>query len=213
MKKYLVLLLIAVLICGCENVEELTIEQTLDIIAVEEEKTNIYRVGYQYYLPRGMQIDENSLYNEVISNSDYNFYLFVDMVNYLNEKENLYKENNASFYSKIFNYEDNYGYIEINKIENNKFLIEIMYNYAKIEVVVIEKDINQSIIYALNVLKSIKYNDSIIKNLLEDDILKFASEEYNLFNTESSDNNYLDYEQNYIDPGDSGLEYDPDLIN
>ena len=62
-----------------------------------------------------------------------------------------------------------------------------MYNYAKIEVIVDEKNINLAVSYAVSILRSIEYNDNIIANLLGDDVLSYQEEAYNIFNTESSE--------------------------
>ena len=41
-----------------------------------------------------------------------------------------------------------------------------MYNYAKIELMVEEKDINQVVTNSIIMLSSINYNDDIIKNMM-----------------------------------------------
>ncbi len=212
MKKHLLLLLlILIIVTGCESVSNLELNETLNVLTFEENRSNIYRVGYKYYLPVGMQNDDNLIYNEVITNNKYNFYLYVDVISYMNKTENLYNENEESYYSEKFEYDSKFGYLEINLSENDKYLIEIMYNYAKIEVMVDESDINESIIYASNVLKSIKYSDKVIENILGDNVLNFTEEEYNIFNTTTNDSSYLNYDYDYVEPED--IIYDQDQIN
>ncbi len=211
MKRYIFLCIAVLMLCGCANVKDMTIEDTLNTLAVKNKNYNVYRVGYKYYLPRGLQIESNSLYNEVLTNNSNIFYLYIDMVSYFNKKEVNVSHSEKSFYSKNFVYNNKSGYLEINKIENNKYLIEIMYNYAKIEVMVNEKDINPSLIYAINVLKSIKYNDKVIANMLGDDKLSFSDEEYNIFKTTSSDSNYLNYDNTYVESSDD-KKVDQDLL-
>ena len=64
----------------------------------------------------------------------------------------------------------------------------------------------------INILKSIEYNDSIIANLMGDDILYFSEEEFNIFNTKGSENNYLTVDK--TDEGEEDIKIpDPDLIN
>ncbi len=211
MKKHLLLIVFLLLISGCSNVNELSVDQTIETFAYKENKTNIYRVGYKYYLPLGMQVDDQTLYNEVITNNKYNFYLYVDVISYLNKTEVGYQKVNDALYSNNFEYNNKYGYLEINNKENDKYLIEIMYNYAKIEVIVDYSDINESIIYAINVLKSIDYNDEVIENNLGNDVINFTDEEYNIFNTTKSDSNYLNYDNNYVKPEEE--DFDQDLLN
>ncbi len=211
MKKVFLLLIGMCMITGCQNVDQMTTDEALKTIGITENNTNVYRVGYKYYLPRGMQVDENTLYNEVITNNKYTYYLYIDMVSYYNEIESIYQVNNDIYYSEKFEYNDKFGYLEINLQENDKYLIEIMYNYAKIEVMVNYDDINESIVYATNLLKSIKYNDNIIENMLGEDILSFTAEEYNIFNTDSSESTILKYEDSFVPPEEE--VYDPDLIN
>mgnify|MGYP000541844271 len=63
----------------------------------------------------------------------------------------------------------------------------------------------------INILKSVEYNDSIIANLMGDDILNFSEEEFNIFNTKGSESNYLTIDNNYKEEEEKIP--DPDLIN
>ena len=62
----------------------------------------------------------------------------------------------------------------------------------------------------INILKSVEYNDSIIANLMGDDILNFNEEEFNIFNTKGSESNYLTVDNDYKE---EEKIFDPDLIN
>lgn len=66
-----------------------------------------------------------------------------------------------------------------------------MYNYAKIEVIVDKISLNEAMLSIINILKSVEYNDSIIANLMGDDILNFSEVEFNIFNTKGNESNYL----------------------
>ena len=67
-------------------------------------------------------------------------------------------------------------------------------------------------ISAISILRSIEYNDNIIANLLEDDVLNYAEEEMDIFNTNGNDNETV-----LIDPDDykpiEEIVPDTDLIN
>ncbi len=210
-RKKIVLVICIIFICGCQNVNDLEINEITSLINENISKANVYRVGFEYNLPRGMQVDSNTLYNDVISNDKYDFYLFLDLVSYNAKKELVYQEVDDVFYSEKISKDDKFGYLEINLLKNDKYLIEIMYNYAKIEVMVEYKDINESLLYSINVLESIKYNDIVVENLIDDELLNFNEEEYNIFNTTSSDSVYLNYDDTYVPPTEE--EYDQDLLN
>ena len=212
MKKIIIVICFVFLLTGCTNIKNLSTEQIIDTIAQESSKQNIYRTGYKYFLPRGLGIDDSEEFNEVLSDGKYKYYLYVDALSYIKKVESAYQTNNSSYYSKAINNKDIKGYVEINLTENDKYLIEIMYNYAKIEVIVSEMDINRVLLTSVNVLKSIEYNDNIINNLFGKDILNYLEEEFNIFHTTSSDSTYIQIDDTYYEEEDQSLP-DTDLIN
>lgn len=215
MKKKIIILIIGLFcITGCTNVKDLSYDDIVQTLSTSKGNSNVYRTGYSYSLPRGMQIKDFSTYNEVLTNNNNIFYLYVDMVSYYNKISNTYQETKSAYYSRIISYDNKDGYIEINLKENNKYLVEIMYNYAKIEVMVEKDDINSTLLYAISVLKSINYNDSIIANLLQNNVLNYADEDYNIFNTTSKDSNYLNYDDDYDENETQEHNvHDSDLLN
>ena len=212
MKKIIIVICFVFLLTGCTNIKNLSTEQIIDTIAQKSSKQNIYRTGYKYFLPRGLGIDNSEEFNEVLSDGKYKYYLYVDALSYIKKVESAYQTNNSSYYSKAINNKDIKGYVEINLTENDKYLIEIMYNYAKIEVIVSEMDINRVLLTSVNVLKSIEYNDNIINNLFGKDILNYLEEEFNIFHTTSSDSTYIQIDDTYYEEEDQSLP-DTDLIN
>ena len=173
--------------------------------------TNINKLNYSDYLPRGMQVSDSTMYNEVIEDANSKYYLYVDVVSYEKKIEKDYHINDKAIYSSKISFEDKFGYVEINLLKNNKYLVEIMYNYAKIEVIVDKRYCNEAMLSIINILKSVEYNDSIIANLMGDDILNFSEEEFNIFNTKGSESNYLTIDNNYKEEEEKIP--DPDLIN
>ena len=174
-------------------------------------KDNIYRTGYSYYLPRGMKVADSTLYNEVIEDANSKYYLYVDVVSFYKKITKEYEINNNAIYSSKINYNDKFGYVEVNLLKNDKYLVEIMYNYAKIEVIVDKSKCKEAMLSIINILKSVEYNDSIIANLMGDDILNFNEEEFNIFNTKGSESNYLTVDNDYKEEEEK--IFDPDLIN
>lgn len=212
MKKIFIIILLTLTLTGCTNINDLSYTEIANNFSYVGSKPNEYRTGYKYYIPRGMQVEEASLFNEILSDVQYLYYLYVDAVSYQKNVEFNYEKNSNSEFSASIKNDDKYGYIEVNLYENDKYLVEIMYNYAKIEVIVDKKDIKLSMISAISILRSIEYNDNIIANLLEDDVLNYAEEEMDIFNTNGNDNETV-----LIDPDDykpvEEIVPDTDLIN
>ena len=128
MKKVIVIILFMFLLTGCTNVSKLSYDQILGNISTRSNRDNTYRTGYSYYLPRNMRVRSSTLYNEVITDSKYKYYLYVDLVSYSKGVVKDYKVNNNAVYSKSINYDGKFGYAEINLLKNDKYLVEIMYN-------------------------------------------------------------------------------------
>ena len=211
MKKIILIIIILVFTAGCTNINKLSYDDIVNNITTISTKDNIYRTGYSYYLPRGMKVADSTLYNEVIEDANSKYYLYVDVVSFYKKITKEYEINNNAIYSSKINYNDKFGYVEVNLLKNDKYLVEIMYNYAKIEVIVDKSKCKEAMLSIINILKSVEYNDSIIANLMGDDILNFSEEEFNIFNTKGSESNYLTIDNNYKEEEEKIP--DPDLIN
>jgi len=211
MKKIILIIIILVLTAGCTNINKLSYDDIVNNITTISTKDNIYRTGYSYYLPRGMKVADSTLYNEVIEDANSKYYLYVDVVSFYKKITKEYEINNNAIYSSKINYNDKFGYVEVNLLKNDKYLVEIMYNYAKIEVIVDKSKCKEAMLSIINILKSVEYNDSIIANLMGDDILNFNEEEFNIFNTKGSESNYLTVDNDYKE--EEKKIFDPDLIN
>ena len=212
MKKVLLIIGLIFLITGCTNVNDLTYEEIIQNFGTNSSRTNTYRTGYRYYLPRGMQVNDSTLFNEILEDGRNTYYLYVDAVSYINQVEYKYEVNSDSLYSTAISNGDKFGYVEINLRENDKYLVEIMYNYAKIEVIVDEDSINEVMLSAISILKSIVYNNNVITNLLEDNVLNFAEEEFDIFNNNDSDNEYIQVGEDEFNPTEEEIP-DTDLLN
>lgn len=211
MKKIILIIIILVLTAGCTNINKLSYDDIVNNITTMSTKDNIYRTGYSYYLPRGMKVADSTLYNEVIEDANSKYYLYVDVVSFYKKITKEYEINNNAIYSSKISYNDKFGYVEVNLLKNDKYLVEIMYNYAKIEVIVDKSKCKEAMLSIINILKSVEYNDSIIANLMGDDILNFNEEEFNIFNTKGSESNYLTVDNDYKEEEEK--IFDPDLIN
>lgn len=215
MKKMFILsLFVCVLLCGCKPVADMSIDDIINTATNRPlEVYNTYRKGYKYNLPNGLDTIDNSEYNEVIASSKYKYYLYIDAVSYHNKVIEKYETNDESYISRAIDYEDKYGYLEINKLKEDKYLIEIMYNYAKIEVIVNDEDIKLVVSNALNILTSVKFNDKILDYLLNEEVANFKEYDFNIFETVTTmESDYLEAIENDIYEEDEGV-HDSDLIN
>ena len=212
MKKVVLALACLIVLTGCVKLNDLTIDQVIDNgINNNINLDNQYRTGYKYYLPRGLNIVNQSDYNEQFNTDRYTYYLYVDIVSYYNKVKEDYQINNNAYYSKAINNNKKYGYVEIKSIKD-KYLVEIMYNYAKIEVIVKGSDLNQTIANSLTILNSIKYNNNIIENVMGDNVLQYKETEMNIFKTKKTESNYINYEEMY-GQYEEKQTHDSDLID
>lgn len=204
MKKIAIIISIIVLslTTGCTAVRIDT--QNIDtIVSVVLSKNNtLYNrigKGYKYYIPRGVTyIDTNDLNDKLYSNGNY-YYLYIDAVNYFYKSSVEYTENKDSYYSRKIDGEKN-GYLEINQV-GDKYLINFVYNYAKIEAMVEEEDINEVVLNSSYILSTVKFNDNVIKLMLNEEYFTNKEEKYEEFSkkeeeTEAENKNHLEYDAN-----------------
>jgi len=209
--KYLYILLI-ILLCGCTKIEDVKIEDIVKKLETSIDKANTYHTGYKYYIPSTMNLKEYMLYNDVIETSSHTYYMYVDVISYFEKKENTYEVCESCFYSQILSFDKKTGYIEINLTQNEQYLIEIMYNYAKIEVIVDYEAINLAITNAVSILRSIEYTDKVIESIILDNSINYQEEIYNIFDT-SGNSNYLETNPEKENTEEKEEIKDSDLIN
>ena len=194
--KKLLLLCFLLLLTGCSvvRIDTTNIDNIINIVL--SKNNNLYNQigkGYKYYIPRGVSYMDSNDYNDVLySNGNY-YYLYIDVVSYYYKVNKDYIENSEAYYSKKININDKFGYLEINKQDNNRYFIEFMYNYSKIEVETDLEDINDVVLNISYILSTIKYNDNVIKIVLDDDFL-ISEEKYDIFTSKKESNDFLKLE-------------------
>lgn len=213
MKKVLCLLATVLLLCGCSKINDKNYDELINsVVASNYKMENTYRTGYKYYTPTNMDILNTLDYNETLADDNYKYYFYVDVVSYYNRVIEKFKEDDKAVYSKSINYEDKYGYIEINKWKNGKYLLEIMYNYAKIEVIVDEENIKSAITNSMVVLSSVKYNNNLLESIVGENVLTAKEIEFNIFETKKNESNFLKVSEEDVYE-DKDVPNDPDLVN
>lgn len=213
MKKIILMIVCLICLCGCTNVNKASNEELIKTILDSKLKlSNQYRTGYKYYIPSNMMSKKTKEMNEILIDGKYKYYLYVDLVSYYKKTDFKYTFKSDAYLSKDLSKDKNIGYLEVNP-KNDKYLIEIMYNYAKIELIVEKNDINEAVANSLIILTTIKYNDDIIENLMGEDILNFSENTFNIFDTNNEESDFLEILEEYGNyEGEDALP-DYDLIN
>ena len=198
MKKVLIMLFMLCFLTGCTvvRIDTKSIDNIVSVILSKENTLyNTIGKGYKYYVPRGdVYIDSNDFNEKLYCNGDY-YYLYLDFISYYYKKDFTYIENKELYYSKKIEVDDKKGYLEITKIDDY-YLVEFMYNYAKVEALVLKENINEVVLNASYMLSTIKYNDDVIKLILDEDYFTNKEEQYDIFTSTNNSTNFeLEYEE------------------
>lgn len=199
--RILLTLLCLFILTGCNIVyiNDDDIEYNVDLILKNEIKvSNKDAIGYKYYLPTYMTVIDVNDFNQELYYNNKKFYLYTDIVSYYHKINKKYTINKNAYISKKLQYNNKNGYLEINKVDN-KYYIEMMFNYAKVEAYVEKYDLVDSVTSISYVLSSIQYNDNVIESLLGKNKYDLGGNEtYNIFETKkNTDGNFLDWVNEY----------------
>ena len=197
MKKIMIILLL--IICtGC-TIVRIDTESIDNITSVVLSKENILynRVGkgYKYYLPRGASYIDNNEFNEKLYSGGNYYYLFVDAVSYYYKKDIVCNFDENVYYKKEIG-SDRKGCLQVTK-QNDEYLVRFFYNYARIEALMSKDDLNQAVLDASYILSTVKFNDTIIKTLIDENYFTNREKIYTNFSSNSEiDNFYRTSEEN-----------------
>ncbi len=214
MKKILVLATLLILLTGCSisKVDSRSFDSIINTILYKDvDLSNTSYEGYKLYKPRGTMVNEKKEYNLEIRDKKNSYYLYVDIVSYYYKTKATHEIDSNIFYSKNLNYKNNFGYIDITKLDNKKYFLEVMYNYAKIEMIVDEDNLYDAFTNVCYMLSSIKFNDSAIKYKLSHRELETTTEEFNIFKSKKSEDNFLKYVEEF-DKYENNTAKDDDVI-
>lgn len=213
MKKLVVLLSIMIVLTGCVNMNNYSIDEIVNKIIKKDNKLkNVNFEGYSYYIPKGYKFLQKKQYNATISDKDNNkFYLYIDIVSKYHDVKKKYKVNKKAYYSKAIKGKDKYGYLEITK-SKDMYFIEAMYNYMKIEAYVDEKDFKNALSDISLILSSARYNDKVLDTIIGENQFSYKEEIYNIFETKDKSGNFLDYVKEYDYDKDKEDKKDEDQI-
>lgn len=195
MKKIL-LLGCLLLLCGC-SIVRIDTDSVDNIVSVVLSKNNdLYNQigkGYKYYVPRGVSYIDTNDYNDVLYSDGNYYYLYIDVISYYYNVSKEYIEDQNAYYSRKIDINGKQGYLEISQQDNGRYFIEFMYNYSKIEVEADRDDINDIVLNTSYILSTVKFNDNVIKVILDEDFL-VSEEKYDIFTSKKETDNFLKLE-------------------
>ncbi len=195
-KKCIVLFLVIFLLAGCTivRIDTASIDNIIDVVLSKNNKLyNHMSIGCKYYVPRGVSyIDSNGSNDKLYSNGVY-YYLYLDKIEYYYKNSLKYKVDNSKYYSKKIKNGKSVGYLEITEKDNNEYLVEFVYNYAKIEVLTTKENMANVILNSSYILSTIKYNKDIVKYTMNDE--SSSERKYEEFTSKKETDSFLSYEE------------------
>lgn len=196
-KKIILLSIVLLLFTGCDITRLDTTNISKNIKTLLSQKTKLYNVqydGYKYYLPKGISFINKDDYNALLRDQFGNvYYVYVDVISYYHKIENTYKVNKDSHYSQKIDYLNKTGFLQIDEYaKKNKYFVQFVFNYVKIEAYVSKDNLTDVITNMCYILRSFKYNDSVLESLIGENVLDYKEEDFTLFKSDSSKETYMD---------------------
>lgn len=199
MKKYLLMLLVLFILSGCTvtRIDKYDYKQAMDeIVSLDMNIYNTIGNGYKYYAPKGTVRILSKNYNDILKRNNNLYYLYVDVVSYFYRTKVEYEVPDNIYYSKEFDSENKYGFINIQE-KNDKLYVQMVYNYAKIETYVDKKDLKQTVMDISYILSTVDFNDSLLSDLHKKGELESGEQIYKLFSEKEKEGNFLEYAEQY----------------
>lgn len=215
MKKKILLVLFLMLLTGCVRTDINNgdyKELVSQVINNKTNGTNEVANGYRFYVPKGVRLIENDSNNQIFMSMGTKIYMYVDITSYYYKNSLNYKSIEDGYYSSKVSSGDKTGFIKITKTDDDKFYVEIVYNYAKVEVYTDQYNLNDIITLSSILLNNVSYNDNIIENLLDDNHNSGSDITYNIDKPEDASSDFTQYLNEYIteEEADTGNEKLPD---
>ena len=191
MKKIAILFLVLILTgCSVVRIDTNNLDNIIDVVL--SKNNNLYnRVGkgYKYYIPRGMSYVDTNEYNDKLYSNGVYYYLYIDAVSYFYKtKLTVNDDFDIYYYRKIEG--KKHGYVRVVK-QGDLYKIEFVYNYAKIEAKVKKEKIEEVILNASYILSTVKFNNNVIKLMLNEDYFVNKEEQYDLFTRKETEDYFL----------------------
>ncbi len=199
-KMFLLFVIMTLILTGCTKIDSNIDNIVSATMSKKIENVNTVSTGYELYIPIGvMQLVDNE-YNQKFKIRDAHVYLYVDIISYYYKNSLNYKSTeDYSYYYKELSLNDEVGYIGINKLDDDNFFVEIVYNYSKIECYTSYEDMPVVISNSFIILNSIKYNDSLIKLNMDNTNPDNREVKYELDKPKDSESTFSQYLKEYVE--------------
>ena len=199
-KKFIFFVAIILLLSGCTRITN-NLDDVIDATMINKKMpVNTVSTGYEIYIPTGVGQVFDSQYNQKFKIKNRYVYLYVDTISYYYKNMLNYKSDEEyNYYYRELKIKNKTGYIGINRVEEDLYFCEIIYNYSKIEFYANLEDLSLIVADSLIMQKSITYNDNLIRKELENNISDGREITYELAGPKDNKSTFSDYLQEYVD--------------
>lgn len=206
-KKITFLMVIMLLLTGCNKITN-NLDTVVDgVFTLDKVDVNTVSTNYELFIPSGVTQVNDREYNQKFKIKNRYIYLYVDTISYFYKNSLNYKQSdNYNYYFKNIDYNGKKGYIGINKLEDDSFFVEIIYNYSKIEFYSNQEDLPVMLANSLIIIKSIKYNDSLIKMQLDSGNNDGRELKYQLDSPKDTESTFSNFLQEFVPKEDNTVE-------
>lgn len=203
--------IIILLLSGCTKITN-NIDDVVNAALVNNNiSANTVSTSYELYIPTGVKQVVDSQYNQKFKIRNRYVYLYVDTVSYYYKNISNYKNGkNYNYYYKELSNDGKYGYIGIDKLDNNLYFCEIIYNYSKMEFYSDIDDLSFILANSIIIQKSIKYNDNLINVELDDNVSDGREVTYELDGPKDNKSMFSDYLQEAVEEEEEEVELPQD---
>ena len=130
-------------------------------------------------------------------------YYYHNMLNYKNVGD-------YDYYYRKLGLNDKTGYVGVRAAEDNLYYGVVVYNYSKIEFYADKDELPIILANALIIVKSVKFNDNLIKMELDSDVSDGRELKYELDSPKDSESTFSDYLQEFVPKEETKVELPED---
>ena len=210
-KKIIFFVVIVLLLSGCTKITD-NLDEVIDATIIDSKlPANTVSTGYELYIPTGVKQVTDSNSNQKFKIKNRYIYLYVDTISYYYKNMLNYKNvSEYDYYYKELKSGNKTGYVGIKEAEDNLLYVVVVYNYSKIEFYTDKEDLPVILANALIIIKSIKFNDSLIKMELDMNVSDGRELKYELDSPKDSESTFSDYLQEYVPKEETKVELPED---
>ena len=210
-KKFIFFIIIILLLSGCTKITD-NLDEVVNATIIDSKlPANTVSTGYELYIPTGVKQVKDRSNNQKFKIKNRYIYLYVDMISYYYKNMLNYKNtNDYDYYYKELTFGDKTGYIGIKQVEDDLYYTVIVYNYSKIEFYSDKEDLKTILANSLIIIKSIKFNDNLIKMELDKNVSDGRELKYELDSPKNTESTFSDYLQEYVPKEETKVELPED---